>query len=280
MESLNNLIQATAGSSAPSFDAEDLEMIVGKMKRDTINALSELPRGYDCPICRNKGFVAFVREEGLYRGNVAMRQCSCKPIRRALRKMEQSGLGEALKKCTFDSFSAQKDWQKALKAAAEKYAREPEGWFALLGQSGCGKTHLCTAVCVELLKAGREVVYMSWRQEAGRIKGAEMDQREALLDAFRKAEVLYIDDLFKAGRDLNGEMRPTQADVNLAFTLLNRRYVEKKPTILSSELTVPELIDLDEALAGRMVERCGENLCIVGKDRGKNYRLNGMGKRF
>lgn len=280
MERLSSLIQPTVGSSAPSFDPEDLEMVIGKMKMDTINALSEPPRGYDCPLCRNKGYVAFLQEDEPYRGKVAMRQCSCKPIRRALRRMEQSGLGEALKNCTFDRFEAQKDWQKSLKAAAQKYARGPEGWFALLGQSGCGKTHLCTAVCMELLQAGREVVYMSWRQEAGKIKGGEIDQREAMLDYFRRAEVLYIDDLFKAGRDLNGECRPTQADINLAFTLLNRRYVENKPTILSSELTVPELIDLDEALAGRIVERCGENLCIVSKDRGKNYRLNGAGRRF
>lgn len=279
MEPIQSLLNAAIGNSAPSCEGqEDPMMALAKMRLDTVNALSEPPRGYDCPICRNKGYVAFLREEPMYRGSIVTRECQCVPYRRALRRMARSGMEDALRGCTFESFNAQADWQRRLKERAMGYAENPVGWLALLGQSGCGKTHLCTAVCAQLLRQGREVVYMSWRQEAARLKAGDLEERQRLLKSFCEAEVLYIDDLFKTGRDQNGAMVPTQADMNLAFTLLNSRYIGAKPTILSSELLMGELLELDEATAGRLLERCGANLCVINPDRGKNHRLNGFGR--
>ena len=60
--------------------------------------------------------------------------------------------------------------------------------------------------------------------------------------------MLYIDDLFKGN--------VTGADLNLAFQLINARYNDRKLiTILSSELTLSEIIEQDEALGGRIYER-------------------------
>ena len=67
------------------------------------------------------------------------------------------------------------------------------------GQSGAGKTHLCTAVTVHYIRKGKEARYMLWRDEIAQIKAIVTDSAAyaARMDALKKTPVLYIDDLFK-----------------------------------------------------------------------------------
>ena len=68
------------------------------------------------------------------------------------------------------------------------------------------------------------------------------------MDELKNADVLYIDDFLK------GKVR--DADFNLAFELLNYRYTQpSKRTIISTELDLPALRKIDEALARRIIER-------------------------
>lgn len=235
-----------------------------KRKADTLNKTEgDLNRedGYECGICRNKGYVVKVDE-----GYLICVRCRCMEARNAIRRMRSSGLKDVIRRYTFENYQAEEPWQQTLKEAAMDYARAPEGWFALCGQSGCGKTHLCTAICRELLLAGMHVRYMLWRDEIVRIKqGGE--ELQGLLEELKNVQVLYIDDLFKSG-----DLRPTAADINYAFEILNYRYNNPKLlTILSSELTEDELLDVDEAVGGRIYERA--RAFTVGRSRDKNYRL-------
>lgn len=243
------------------------------MKLRSINALSRPANGYDCPLCRNKGVV--FSYEGPEKRLLA-RDCKCVPMRRAIRKMRESGLGDTLDRFTFRNFQADEPWQQALLHCAESYAEAPKGWLVLLGQPGCGKTHLCTAVCGELLRRGEELLYFSWRLESARIKSALPEAREELLRQYLNAPYLYIDDLFKTGRGPDGTVAPSAADLNLAFTLLSARYARQAPTILSSELSADALLRLDEAIGSRIVEMAGKNLCAVRNDKKRNYRLKGI----
>ena len=143
--------------------------------------------------------------------------------------------------------------------------------------SGCGKTHICTAICREFLLHESEVVYMLWRDDIVRIKAAITDSEEysGEIQRYKQAETLYIDDLFKTGRgqDDSGMQKPTAADINVAFEILNYRYNNKLPTIISSECTMSELLKIDEAIAGRIVECASPMVLAVRPDKGKNYRL-------
>lgn len=235
----------------------------------------QLEDGYDCRKCRNKGYEMQMRtdEDGSHR--LVTVPCSCEPVRRSILRMKKSGLEHQIRRCTFDRFREEEPWQKQMKAAAKAYAETPEGWFFAGGQSGAGKTHLCTAICRELLLKGREVVYMLWRDEIVRLKGAvtEADLYGSLMDRYKHAEVLYIDDLFKTGKGRDGQTpQPSAADIHTAFEILNYRYCDPSSlTIVTSELTPRELVEVDEALAGRLLERA--QTVTIGKDRGKNWRL-------
>lgn len=275
MEPLNpTLTSILAARSVPSFESrEALEAALWEWKLQTLNAQKEPPNGYDCPLCGNKQVTFRLKEDKS--GMVAV-PCKCVETRRCIRRMGESGLGDALKDCTFDSFQTPEDWQKHLWNTARDYAAHPTGWLSILGQSGCGKTHLCTAVCGKLLERGIQVLYFSWREEAARLKAAPPERREALLEQYLQAPCLYIDDLLKTARGADGAVQPTAGDLNLAFTILGYRYTRKLPTILSSEYSLPELLRLDEAIGSRIAELSGKHLCAVRKDPQRNYRLRGL----
>ena len=230
--------------------------------------------GYECKLCRNKATVARVVDKGDGQYERVFEDCSCAATRKAIQHMQKSGLQHIIRECTFDRFDAEEDWQKALKEMAVRYAHNPVGWFFVGGQSGAGKTHICTAICRALLLKGRKVVYMLWRDEIVRIKelaqaGGEVS---ALLDKYKTADVLYIDDLFKTGRFADATMqRPTVADINYAFEIINYRSLNHLVTIISSELTKEELLEIDEAVGGRILAH--STSIVISKNRARNYRI-------
>jgi len=123
---------------------------------------------------------------------------------------------------------------------------------------------------------------MLWRDEIARIKALvnDAEQYGAMMQEIKNADVLYIDDLFKTGKDDFGKVKqPTPADINAAFEIINFRYNDpRKITIISSERTISDLNEIDEAIAGRIAEKSkADGYCInLGRDAGKNYRMKGM----
>lgn len=256
------------GQSAQSFDPVEF----GRIKVEEENKKKGKLTGYDCPECLNRGYIAVLKENG----KVDLPDCNCKKIRRCVQKMEESGLREVIKNYTFDAYKDAEIWQTTVKNGAMTYAGNPEGWLLFCGQSGSGKTHLCTAVCRQLLLAGEEVRYMPWRQDIRELKAMTPDRQAEALNKLQTVPVLYIDDLFKVGRAADGSCNPTAADINIAFDIINYRYTKRLSTIISTERSPAELVDIDEALGGRIVEMAqGRTYCIEKKE-GRNYRLRGV----
>lgn len=107
-----------------------------------------------------------------------------------------------------------------LKEKALKFCEDDDAWLYIGGQSGCGKTHLCTAAAVKMIKQGCDVILMQWRDESVRLKGMinEPDEYAEAINQLKQVDVLYIDDLFVGSRyDGNGHGMPSEADIKLAF---------------------------------------------------------------
>lgn len=239
-----------------------------KLRAAAYNRTAGNLTGKECPKCRNKGQIMVPHEDG----SVGIVECACMSWRRSLRRLERSGLQELVKRCRFDTYQTQEPWQVRSKQKAEGYAADPAGrWFLASGQPGSGKTHLCVAICRELMLRGMEVRYLLWRDAVTRLKAAVNDSEEyaRLMEPLKRVAVLYIDDFFKTGRG----QQPTVGDVNAAFELLNARYMsEDKLTVISTERSVEELLDIDEAVGSRIYERSrGCGIALEGE--GKNWRL-------
>lgn len=217
--------------------------------------------GYDCALCQNRGH--FLR---LIDGREVYEECRCMEIRKSLKQIERSGLKRAIKVKVFDSFAVEEEWQKKSKERAMQYAENPSGWFLACGQSGSGKTHLCTAIAGELLNKGIAVRYMLWREESVRLKALAHNEEEyhRRLQPLKAAQFLYIDDLFKGGASI--------PDLKLAFELIDYRYRNSLPMIISTESNLNELIELDEAIGSRIKEMSEGNRMWIAKDKKKNYR--------
>ncbi|MBQ2391281.1 MAG: ATP-binding protein, partial [Clostridia bacterium] len=149
-------------------------------------------------------------------------------------------------------------------------------WFYFGGQVGCGKTHICTAIVGELLtKQNKPTLYMQWREDVTNLKANVMNayEYEGKMKAFKTVDVLYIDDLFKTEKGKT----PTTADINIAFEILNYRYNQNDLiTVISSEKTAFELLEVDEAVASRIIENAGEFRIDVKNDKTKNFRLRNL----
>lgn len=223
--------------------------------------------GYDCPLCHNKGNHMTFRD-----GYEILMECECMQKRRWKWQLQKSGLAELAEQYRFDTFRTENELQQTMKTLAEEFAEQGSGWFFIGGQVGCGKTHLCTAIANALLEQGKEIRYLVWTEEVGKLKALRMEEAAyaRALAAWKQAEVLFIDDLFKTR---SGGM-PTDADVQIAFELLNARYNDpKKITLLSGERELREIMDIDEALGSRIYQRCGKFKLSVGRERRNNYRL-------
>lgn len=274
MEQVVEAIQARLGIEI-SFDPAEFE----RLKVEGYNAAEGVPgmtvdqkpnvwdACYDCPICKNKGYVAYLRD-----GRYAERPCECQSIRRARISAQRSGMTGYLDK-TLRGFETDTPWRKDLRDLAVQYLQDGGiGWFGVLGQSGCGKTHVCAAICNELMRREKRVLYFQWLTDGRKLIAQRFDEA-AYEQAFRpmvEAEVLYIDDFFKTQGD---KLTPTE--IKTGLELINHRYNSGKVTILSSELLLEELQGIDEATAGRIAERCGRYLKQIGRAPGRNYRIRG-----
>ncbi len=277
---MERLQEILAGLNCTARTSEMTEEELEQFRADSYNSnpgnLDEAD-GHNCKTCLNKGWIMRAGRDDRGNWTTFSGECKCMAIRRTIRRMQRSGLKNIIRDYTFDKFLATEDWQKAIKGAAMEYAKNPEGWFFIGGQSGAGKSHICTAICREFLLGGREVKYMLWRDDIVQLKGAVTDAEQygSLMDQYKRIDILYIDDLFKTGKGPDGaKQHPTAADVNAAFEILNYRYNDpKKLTIISSECTIDDLLEIDEAVGGRIFERA--KVISLRPDKSRNYRLRG-----
>ena len=162
----------------------------------------------DCKKCNNNRRIAYVHEDKF---NIAecFIICECTDIIRTKQLAKSSGLGEKLRENTFDNFLTSNPFQKEMKTKAQEFVKNGGGnWFVTLGQSGAGKTHICTAICGEFLKQGKSVSYVRWAVELKRIKmlGGGSVEYDIELDKLLRHQVIYIDDLFKRGTGQSRQM--------------------------------------------------------------------------
>ena len=205
--------------------------------------------------------------------------------------MQKSGLSEAMNDQTFDKFVVKTDMQKKLYTLGKSYLDallNPEGerkkpWLYLGGCPGCGKTHIGMAICVELLKRNIPVRYMLWPMASGDLKRyINKEEYGTILAKYVNVKVLYIDDLFKQTYTKYPVF--SDADIKLAFSILNERYIQNLPTIISSEWDLlSHLLPADEGTFSRVYERCKNYKITVERTLKNNYRLaeatdNGTGK--
>lgn len=205
-------------------------------------------------------------------------ECDCKAkkiaLKKALEKLKESGISDAFRKKRFDNFEYKHHdeliyaFLKA-KSYAEKFdeiRKNQNNSIAFCGQVGSGKTHLASSISNFNLDKNIGVLYMPYRHSITNLKqyiiDAEKYQNE--MNLYKNAEVLFIDDLFKG--------KITESDINIMFEIVDYRYFKGLPIVITTEKSMSELINIDEAIGSRLFEMCKDYTVHI-TDPKLNYRL-------
>lgn len=223
---------------------------------------------YKCDKCRDMLFI--IQDDG------TAKECECRSLRIAEEKLKASGVSEEFRKKTFENFNYEKSIEtmeafmkaKSYSKNFEEIRVTRKNSMMFLGQVGSGKTHLAIAISNLLLDKGIGVIYMPYRDSITNLKQSILDeenyQRE--ISKYKNSQVLLIDDLFKG--------RITESDVNIMYEIVNYRYFKNLPILTTSEKTVDDLIEIDEAIGSRLYEM-SKNYVAEMKGEKLNYRIYG-----
>lgn len=227
-----------------------------------------------CSTCEDRGIV-------LDDKNTAA-PCQCQEQRRRERLFKNSKITPAFMAKSFENFKAKGRPEVVLEMlmSAKHYANNfdelgENNWLVLLGEPGCGKTHLSMAVANQLIGQGVPVLYFPHVEGMSELKSTFNKNGEGSLEdklqQMRRVELLVWDDLFK-GRPI-----PTDWAKEIVFDVLNYRYLNLLPTIISSELVPAQLLVVDNTggIGSRILER-GKGHTVVANGVECNYRISNI----
>lgn len=170
----------------------------------------------------------------------------------------------------FENADVPELYQPTVAGDVRGWAAAPRGRnLVLLGPVGTGKTHAAVAAARLRHDAGDEVRFLPVVEMLDMLRPGGPER--ALYD-LADVNVLVLDDL--------GSERPTDWTAERLFALLNRRWMEERPTIATSNLPATRAVapegygdvTLDEALGPRIFSRLVGSSAVIAMLGGPDRR--------
>ena len=204
----------------------------------------------DCPHCGGIGFLRLDVPLGHEKfGKLEPCVCRANEIAQNARQRlyEMSNL-ERLSHLKFDNFNTSGNPKAEFVSpqevanlhdildAAEKFAKELKGWLLLEGSYGCGKTHLAAAIANDAVHRGVPTLFITVPDLLDSLRFAYNDPEttfEARFEDIRGADLLVMDDF--------GTQNATPWAQEKLFQIINYRYINKLPTVITTNLILDEI---------------------------------------
>lgn len=201
----------------------------------------------DCPHCGGLGYVRRDVEYGHPDfGKVEICVCRQAQVQARIRdRLFSLSHLEELKGLTFDSFNPQgrvglaQRQQESIERAynqAAAYADVLDGWLVILGPYGSGKTHLAAAIANHCVDKGVPTLFLTVPDLLDSLRfsySAEDVTFEERFDQVRDAPLLILDDF--------GTQSATEWAREKLFQILNYRYINRLPLVVTSNLALEEI---------------------------------------
>jgi len=168
-------------------------------------------------------------------------------------------IGRKFFNATFESYIAklpeQKEALDLVRGFTENFnkALDIGQWLLLIGNVGTGKTHLAVAAMNEVMRKGHTARYIKVRRLIQLIKDNWTTRTQAesvLLKPFVDADLLVLDEI--------GVQFASKTEQDILYDLLDGRYEEKKPVIITTNLDYDRF---SEVVGVRILDRVLDGAC-------------------
>lgn len=227
---------------------------------------------YRCPKCQDHGAI-IVKDEDGYETTTF---CACYYAKRAASARERNGVAGLFRTKTLRNFRSNTEEQKLAKKQARKYlANFSTESLIVCGNVGSGKTHIAVAVAAELEAKEIRVTFLDYAEMIQKLEELKGFSQNDYLARIKNAKLLVIDDLLKTGyTEWNGAYKLKTFHKEIVYKIINHRYNNKKPMIVTTELNIEKMLLIDEAIGSRLMTMAGDNMIEFAGDN-DNYRLFG-----
>ena len=119
---------------------------------------------------------------------------------------------------------------------SEEFANTLKGWLLLEGAYGCGKTHLAAAIANAAVQRGVPTLFITVPDLLDSLRYSFSDPTtsyEARFEEIRNADLLVMDDF--------GTQNATPWAQEKLFQIINSRYINKLPTVITTNLILDEI---------------------------------------
>ena len=156
----------------------------------------------------------------------------------------------------FTDPESQRRFSSAL-SKAKDYSENPEGWLALTGPSGGGKTHLAAAIANSLIERDQTVFFVFVPDLLDHLRGAYSPDSpisyDDLFQQVKDAPVLVMDDL--------GAQSGTPWAREKLLQIFNHRFNERMPTVVTVRGSLERL---EEGIRSRLQNSALSDVVSVG----------------
>lgn len=158
------------------------------------------------------------------------------------------------KEMTFDNFDLRKDLPEDQQANLEniliwsrEYAENPVGWLVLLGDNGCGKTHLAAAIVNYRYKQNKPAMFIVVPDFLDHLRSTfSPDSRisyDQYFESVKNSPLLILDDF--------GRQTTTPWATEKLYQVVNYRYNARLPMVVTTNCSLDEL---ETPIASRLTD--------------------------
>ncbi len=167
-----------------------------------------------------------------------------------------------------DLTQEQQDNMDAAYRLAFDFARNPEGWLVFMGETGCGKTHLASAIVNYRYEVGKPALFVVVPDFLDHLRSAfSPDSKvsyDRVFESVKNAPLLVLDDF--------GEQSTNSWVKEKLFQLLNFRYNGRLPTVITTRKSLDEIMTgEDSTISSRLADR---NISVTFAILAPDYRIS------
>ena len=162
---------------------------------------------------------------------------------------------ELQKSMTFKSF----DWKRLNLSVEQRenleniyhiamdYAKQPDGWLVLLGDNGCGKTHLAAAIANYQYEARKVALFVVVSDFLDHLRSTFSPESklsyDRLFESVKNAPLLILDDF--------GEQSATPWVQEKLYQMINHRYNARLATVITTSYSLEQV---ERRISSRLVD--------------------------